>query len=152
VSHGVGRTNAGAAQWRPPAPARALRLISLATALQGLVSDPGRCLNWNSPHTGVIKIATSTCCGPSRPDSQLPNSVLRSSGTVLAIAIATASLGVTTSRFMRLCLRFNCSREGRYSCLLPGHECVCNCDLACFAIPFSDHQLGARATLCYQRC
>ena len=93
VSYGVGRTNAGAAQWRTPAPARALRLISLATALQGLVSDPDCCLNWNSPHTGVIKIVTSTWCRPSGPDSQFPNSVPRSSGTVLAVAIATASLG-----------------------------------------------------------
>ena len=52
LSHRTDRGDTGAAERCTRATARALRLLSLATALQELVSDPSCCLNWNSPYTG----------------------------------------------------------------------------------------------------
>jgi hypothetical protein len=52
VSYGTGRSNAGTADWRVRATARALRLLSVATALQWIISDPSRRLSWNPTQTG----------------------------------------------------------------------------------------------------
>ena len=56
LSHRTDRSDAGSTQRRTSATARVLRLLSLATALQGLVSDPSCCLNWNSPHTRLVRL------------------------------------------------------------------------------------------------
>jgi len=60
VSHRAGRSDARTTERRTRASARATRLISLASPLQGLVSDSGRRVMWNSPHTGQVSRARFT--------------------------------------------------------------------------------------------